>query len=185
MLQQIEDLFEVYRVTTDEAERKAIYHQIDSISQEASKLAIPNEYDKLMSAIGASGTNAYTSNDVTCYTDEIPSNQIDNWAKIQANRFKNNVIRGFHTELETVYEEYNMSLTRDSRTVYDSLMYMLFPNHPYGTQSTLGTQEHLKNPSIKNIRQFYNTYYVPNNMALCLSVDFDPDTTIEIGRAHV
>ena len=53
MLDEIERLFEVYRKTTDEAERKAIYHQIDSVSYEASKIAIPNEYDKLMAAIGA------------------------------------------------------------------------------------------------------------------------------------
>jgi predicted Zn-dependent peptidase len=57
-----------------------------------------------MSAIGAEGTNAYTSNDVTCYTEDIPSNEVENWAKIQADRFQNMVIRGFHTELEAVYE---------------------------------------------------------------------------------
>ena len=61
MLDEIERLFEVYRKTTDEAERAAIYHRIDSISYEASKIAIPNEYDKLMAAIGANGTNAFTS----------------------------------------------------------------------------------------------------------------------------
>ena len=108
MLDEIERLFEVYRTTTDADERRAIYARIDSVSQEASKLAIPNEYDKLMSAIGAAGTNAFTSYDMTVYTEEIPSNQIDNWAKIQSDRFANAVIRGFHTELETVYEEYNM-----------------------------------------------------------------------------
>ena len=102
LLDQIEQLFEVYRKTTDPAERKAIYHEIDSISYEASKIAIPNEYDKLMAAIGGRGTNAYTSNDVTCYTENIPSNQIENWAKIQADRFANCVLRGFHTELETI-----------------------------------------------------------------------------------
>lgn len=105
LLDRIEQQFEVYRKTTDEAQRKAIYHVIDSLSYEASKYAIPNEYDKLMAAIGANGTNAYTSFDVTCYTEDIPSNQVENWAKIQADRFKNSIIRGFHTELETVYEE--------------------------------------------------------------------------------
>ena len=89
MLDEIERLFEVYRNTTDEAERKEIYHQIDSISYEAFKLAIPHEYDKLMAAIGANGTNAYTSFDVTCYTEDIPSNQVEEWAKIQADRFRN------------------------------------------------------------------------------------------------
>ena len=124
-------------------------------TQEASKLAIPNEYDKLMSAIGADGTNAFTSYDMTVYTDEIPSNQIDNWAKIQSDRFANAVIRGFHTELETVYEEYNMSLTDDGGRMFDSLMVALYPHHPYGMHTVLGTQEDLKNPSITNIKNYY------------------------------
>ena len=58
LLDQIEQQFEIYRKTTDSVARKNIYHVIDSLSYEASKLAIPNEYDKLMSAIGANGTNA-------------------------------------------------------------------------------------------------------------------------------
>ena len=180
MLDQIEALFEVYRTKTDEAERAAIYHQIDSISYEASKLAIPNEYDKLMAAIGASGTNAYTSYDVTCYMEDIPSNQLDNWAKIQADRFKNNVIRGFHTELETVYEEKNMSLTKDSRKVIDAILATLYTKHPYGTQTILGSQDHLKNPSITNIKNFYKQWYVPNNMAICMSGDFDYDEAMDV-----
>ena len=180
MLDQIEALFEVYRTKTDEAERAAIYHQIDSISYEASKLAIPNEYDKLMAAIGASGTNAYTSYDVTCYVEDIPSNQLDNWAKIQADRFKNNVIRGFHTELETVYEEKNMSLTKDSRKVIDAILATLYTKHPYGTQTILGSQNHLKNPSITNIKNFYKQWYVPNNMAICMSGDFDYDEAMDV-----
>ena len=178
LLDQIEQQFEVYRKTTDEAERKAIYHVIDSLSYEASKLAIPNEYDKLMAAIGANGTNAYTSFDVTCYTEDIPANQVENWAKIQADRFENAVIRGFHTELETVYEEKNMSLTKDSRKMYEAILSALFPHHPYGSQTVLGTQEHLKNPSITNIKNYYKTWYVPNNMAICLSGDFDPEAMI-------
>ena len=178
MLDEIESLFEVYRKTTDEAERAAIYHRIDSVSYEASKIAIPNEYDKLMSAIGAIGTNAYTAYDQTVYVEDIPSNQIDNWAKIQADRFKNIVIRGFHTELETIYEEKNMSLTSDGRKVYENILSSLFPNHPYGRQTVLGTQESLKNPSITNVKMYHDTYYVPNNMAICLSGDFDPDEMI-------
>lgn len=180
MLDKIEQLFEVYRKTTDEAQRQAIYKEIDSISYEASKLAIPNEYDKLMAAIGANGTNAYTSYDVTCYVEDIPSNQIENWAKIQANRFENPVIRGFHTELETIYEEKNMSLTNDSRKMYEAMHQLLYPNHPYGTQTVLGTQEHLKNPSITNVKNYHAQWYVPNNMAICVSGDFEPDNMIDI-----
>ncbi|MDR1356332.1 MAG: insulinase family protein [Tannerellaceae bacterium] len=178
LLDEIEALFETYRQTTGDAERKAVYAKIDSVSQEASRIAIPNEYDKLMSAIGSQGTNAFTSYDVTAYTEDIPSNEVENWAAIQSNRFSNPVIRLFHTELETVYEEYNMSRTRDGRKVSETVLSSLFPHHPYGTQTVLGTQEHLKNPSITNIKKYFETYYVPNNMAICMVGDLDPDETI-------
>ncbi len=180
MLDRIEQLFEIYRNTTDSAERAAIYHEIDSVSYQASLLAIPNEYDKLMAAIGADGTNAYTSQDVTCYVEDIPANQIENWARIQADRFENPVIRGFHTELETIYEEKNMSLTKDNRKVFEKMLATLYPSHPYGTQTVLGTQEHLKNPSITNVKNYHKQWYVPNNMAICLSGDFDPDEMVDI-----
>ncbi len=180
LLEQIDSLFEVYRTLTDPAEREALYAQIDAVSYEASKLAIPNEYDKLMSIIGSQGSNAFTSEDVTCYVEEIPSNQVENWARIQADRFMNCVFRGFHTELEAVYEEKNMTMIDDGEKAIDALNAMLFPHHPYGTQTVIGTQEHLKNPSLKAIRKQKDTYYVPNNMAICLSGDFDPDQMVAI-----
>ena len=133
-----------------------------------------------MSAIGASGTNAYTSQDVTCYVENIPSNEIENWARIQADRFEHPVIRGFHTELETIYEEKNMSLTSDGRKMAEAMLTALFPTHPYGTQTVLGTQENLKNPSITNVKNYHKTWYVPNNMAICVSGDFDPDNMVDI-----
>ena len=146
----------------------------------AAQYFIPNEYDKLMAAIGAEGTNAFTSNDVTCYTEDIPSNEIENWAKIQSDRFQNMVIRGFHTELEAVYEEYNIYLTDDGDKLWKAMGEKLTPTHPYGTQTTIGTQEHLKNPSITNIKNYFRKWYVPNNVAICMAGDFDMDKTIAI-----
>ena len=179
-LDSIEARFEQYRHITDPAARKQWYHQIDSISQLAARYNIPNEYDKMMTAIGSEGTNAYTSNDVTCYVENIPSNEIDSWAKVQGDRFQNMVIRGFHTELEAVYEEYNIGLSSDWRKIYAALSAKLFPTHPYGTQTTIGLGEHLKNPSITNIKNYFNKYYVPNNVAICLSGDLNPDETVAI-----
>ena len=179
-LDEIEARYERYRTLTDPEERRQAYHEIDSVSQLAAQYFIPNEYDKLMSAIGAEGTNAYTSNDVTCYTEDIPSNEVENWAKIQADRFQNMVIRGFHTELEAVYEEYNIGIAQDVRKSWEALSAMLFPTHPYGTQTTIGTQEHLKNPSIVNIKNYFNKWYRPNNVAICMAGDFNPDEVIAI-----
>ena len=179
-LKKIEALYEVYNHTTDPARRKQIYHEIDSVSYEASKYAIPNEYDKMMSMIGAQGTNAFTSNDMTVYQENIPSNELERWLKIEGERFANPVFRLFHTELEAVYEEKNMNMANDSRTAYEKLNEALFPHHPYGTQTTIGTIEHLKNPSLTNINKHFYTYYVPNNYCIAMSGDFNPDEVIKL-----
>lgn len=177
-IKKIENLYETYRQTKDDAKRKSIYHQIDSISGVAAKYAIANEYDKMLATIGASGTNAFTSFDQTVYVNDIPSNQIDTWLKIEAERFRKPILRLFHTELEAVYEEKNRGLDNDGNKVFEAIFEGLFKNHTYGTQTTIGTIEHLKNPSMVEINKFYNKYYVPNNMAIIMSGDFDPDKVI-------
>ena len=177
-LNQIDDLYEVYRQTTDQDKRKSIYKQIDSISTLASKIAIPNEYDKAMSAVGSNMTNAFTSFEMTAYMENIPSNNLEKFLNIQDERFTNPVFRLFHTELETVYEEKNISLDNGQSKVFEGMFSGLFSKHPYGTQTILGAVDHLKNPSIKTIRNFYNTYYVPNNMVVILAGDINADETI-------
>ncbi len=178
-LDKIDALYEQYNKTTDEAKRKNIYHLIDSVSGVASKFAIANEYDKLMQGIGAQGTNAFTSLEQTVYVNDIPENNLNKWLEIEAERFRNPILRLFHTELEAVYEEKNISLDNDGRKVFEAMMTSLFKQHTYGTQTTIGTVEHLKNPSLVKIRNYFNTYYVPNNMAIVLSGDFDPDLAIQ------
>ena len=182
MLDKIEALYEEYRSyeMDDNLNRDKIWSQIDSISGEAAKYAIANEYDKMVTGLGAKGTNAYTSFEKTVYINDIPANQIEKWLKLEAERFRYPVFRLFHTELEAVYEEKNRSLDSDGSKLFESLFDGLFPNHQYGQQTTIGTIEHLKNPSLAEIRKYFNKYYVPNNMAMCLSGDFDYDETIRL-----
>lgn len=180
LITEIENLYEEYNHTTDPAKRKMIYHAIDSVSGVAAGYAIPNEYDKLLGSIGAQGTNAFTSVEQTVYMNDIPSNQLDKWLQIEAERFRAPVFRLFHTELEAVYEEKNISLDNDDNKVYEQGNAALFHNHAYGTQTTIGTIEHLKNPSLQAIRKYYQTYYVPNNMGIIIAGDFDPDRAIEM-----
>jgi predicted Zn-dependent peptidase len=183
-LQKIEALYEIYRSTVDSSKRTFLYQKIDSISIIAAGYAIANEYDKLLGNIGAIGTNAYTFVEQTVYVNDIPSNQIEKWARIEAERFRMVVPRLFHTELEAVYEEKNKGMDQDRRKVWEETLSSLFKEHTYGTQTTIGTIEHLKNPSITEIKKYFDTYYVANNMAVCMSGDFDPDSIITILNTH-
>jgi zinc protease len=180
LLSQISDLYEQHKAEKDPEKKKAIYKMIDSVSYEASKFAVPNEYDKIVTSLGAQNTNAYTSTDQTVYQNSIPSNELEKWLKLESERFNHLVMRLFHTELEAVYEEFNISQDNDGRWAYANLLKALLPNHPYGTQTTIGEGEHLKNPSHVNIRKYFEKYYVPNNVAICLSGDLDPEKTVAL-----
>jgi predicted Zn-dependent peptidase len=180
LLQQISDLYESHRNTDDVETRKKIYAQIDSISGVAAKLAIANEYDKMVSSLGAQGTNAYTWYEQTVYINDIPANELEKWAALESHRFSELVLRLFHTELEAVYEEFNRSQDSDGRQAFYTLMSSLFENHPYGTQTTIGTSEHLKNPSMEKIHAYFKDRYKPNNMAIVLSGDVNPDEAVAI-----
>jgi predicted Zn-dependent peptidase len=180
LLDQISDLYEQHKAEQNPEKKKEIYKKIDEISQEASQYAIANEYDKIISSLGASGTNAHTWFDETVYKNNIPNNELEKWLKVEKERFSEMVLRLFHTELESVYEEFNRAQDNDSRLVNDSLMEALFPTHPNGQQTTLGKPEHLKNPSMKAIHKYFDEYYVPNNYAMVLVGDLDFEESVKL-----
>ena len=178
LLAQISDLYEQHKTEQDTVKKQLIYRKIDSVSNKAADYAIANEYDKMISSIGAEGTNAFTSNEMTVYKNKIPANELDKWLAVEKERFSELVLRLFHTELETVYEEFNRGQDNDGRKQYTALLQAMFPTHPYGTQTTIGTAKHLKNPSMEAIHAYFDRYYVPNNMAVILVGDLDYETTI-------
>lgn len=139
LLDQIETLYEQYRATTDPVKRKDIYAKIDKISGEASNYGIANEYDRMMKSIGGKTTNAHTLYEETIYNEDFPSNAIDQFLALQAERFRNPVFRIFHTELEAVYEEKNSLLDKDEMKTGEEVFAKLFPVHNYGQQTTIGT----------------------------------------------
>lgn len=184
LLDQIEQLFEQHRAEKDVEKKKALYARIDQLSSKAARFAAANEYDKMVSAMGAKGTNAYTWVEQTVYLNDIPSNELERWFKLESERFRRPVLRLFHTELETVFEEYNISQDADFRKSLRAQQAVLTPTHPYGFQTTLGRGEDLKNPSQTNIYRFFDTYYVPNNMAMILCGDFDPLHVIALAQQY-
>ncbi len=179
LLDSISNLFERYKGEADLGKKKEIYLEIDRISQAASKFAIPNEYDKMSTSIGAKRTNAGTNYDLTVFMNDIPVNELQKWIEMESERFRNPVLRLFHTELETVYEEFNMYQDMDDMRLNNALMKGLFPTYPLG-RDIIGYPEHLKNPSMVNIMKFYRTWYVPNNMVFILSGDINCEETIKL-----
>ena len=181
-LQRIKELYELRAKAKDAAERARLDKGIDAENVADAAIAAPNEIDKFYRAIGAEKLNAFTSNEITAYQVDIPANRLEAWAAMESERFAHPVFRLFPGELETVYEEKNRSMDNAERILDEEVEKELYKAHPYGTQTTLGTVEHLKNPSLAQMEAFYARWYVPNNMTIALAGDFDPKTALEIVR---
>jgi predicted Zn-dependent peptidase len=179
-IERIEALYQEHFNETDPEKRKAIYAKINEESMAAAQYAVPNELDRLYKSMGGSMVNAHTWHEETVYKVSLPSNRLAQWAKLESERFQHPVFRLFQTELETVYEEMNRALDNKDRIIRYAVNETLFKKHPYGTQPTIGTVEHLKNPSLQNIGEYFDTYYVPNNMAIFISGDIDKEATMAV-----
>ena len=184
LLDRIEELYEIHFRESDPEKRREIYAEIDRLAQEAAQYVVPNELDRLYSAMGGVGLNAHTWLEETVYKVDLPANRLRQWALIEADRFAAPVFRLFPTELETVYEEKNRSMDNKDRIMYEAVNQLLFKKHPYGQQTVLGDPEHLKSPSIRNITRFFEQWYVPENMAIFISGDIRPDEAIAVIAEH-
>ena len=167
-----------------EEQRKRILAEINAETQKTAQHAIPNELDQLYARLGVTGVNAFTSNEQTVYISDVPANRLEAWARVEAERFRDPVFRLFYPELEAVYEEKNISLDNPFSRVYEAMTGAIFPQHPYGTQPTIGLAEHLKTPAYADMVEFFERWYQPNNMAMVLAGDIDAETALPILEEH-
>lgn len=153
-------------------EIQKINDEINKVSQEAGKYVIPNETSKLVEQMGGVALNASTSLDVTEYHNIFPPNQLERWLDLYAHRFEKPVFRLFQTELESVYEEKNRAEDNPNNAYTRKLLENVFKGHPY-SRPVLGYTEHLKRPNMSRMRDFFEKWYVPGNMILILSGNFE------------
>lgn len=180
LLEELSELYEKLNICDNEKTKTELLAEIDQLSVKLSSKAIPGELDRIYTHLGARYTNAYTGFEETVYKNDIPIAELERWLKIEKERFTNSVLRFFPTELEVVYEEYNQEQDDDFQNVSNLLMKSLFPRHPYGSRTILGTGEHLRKPSLRKLKEFKDTWYVPSNMAIAITGNLDFEKTIEL-----
>ena len=183
ILDSISDLYDQIQATSDPERRHQLQLEINRLNIEASKYAIANETDAILQQMGCTGLNAFTSYDVTCYHNSLPSNQLENWMEVYAERFRNPVYRLFQGELEAVYEERNIHANSMLYTFQRNIFTEAFGEHPY-SREVIGYDHHLKNPQPSAMKKFYDKYYVASNMALILVGDFNSDEALKMAEKY-
>lgn len=169
-------LYDQLNAETDEAKRLELTKQINEASIEAAKVSATNDFANLTESYGGTGLNAYTSYDVTAYHNYFPASAMEKWLELNSERLINPVFRSFQAELENVYEEFNMYEDNPNSAKGNIRSKHIYQGSPY-ERSVIGFQEHLKNPSLSKLIEFYDTWYVANNMALILVGNFDAEAT--------
>ncbi|MBP5326573.1 MAG: insulinase family protein [Bacteroidales bacterium] len=182
-LDSISDLYDIMQKTSDSKKRHDIQLEINRMNIEASKYAIANETDAILQQMGCTGLNAGTTYDYTVYYNTLPSNQLENWMEVYAERFRNPVYRLFQSELEAVYEERNLYANQMLYTFQRNIVKESFGEHPY-SRDIIGWDRHLKNPQPSAMKRFYDKYYVASNMALVLVGGFDTDEAMRLAEKY-
>ena len=167
-------LYDQYSEATDPKVREELATQINECSMRQAEISSLEDFFVLLDLIGAEGVNAYTSYDLTAYHNSFPAAEMYRWLTIFSDRLINPVFRTFQAELENVFEEYNMYANDPSSQAQKQLLADIYKGSPYD-RDVIGLPEHLKNPRLSKLIEFYETWYVPNNMALIIVGDFDAE----------
>jgi len=167
-------LYDQYCETKDEAIRAQLATQINECSMREAKVSSTEDFFNMLDLIGVEGVNAFTSYDLTAYVGSFAESEMFRWLTIYSDRMIDPVFRTFQAELENVFEEYNMYANNPSSQADKQLREDIFKGSPY-ERDVIGLPEHLKNPRLSALINFYETWYVPNNMALILVGDFNTE----------
>ncbi len=169
-------LYDQYSEATDPKVREQLATQINEASMRQAEISSLEDFFVLLDLIGAEGVNAFTSYDLTAYHNSFPAAEMYRWLTIFSDRLIDPVFRTFQAELENVFEEYNMYANDPSSQVQKQLLADIYKGSPY-ERDVIGLPEHLKNPRLSKLIEFYETWYVPNNMALIIVGDFETEKT--------
>ena len=159
----------------DSAMIQKLKERFKELDREAQGYVINNEIGELYNQHGGVGFNAGTSRDYTRYTVSLPSNRLPLWAAIESDRLSNTVMREFYKEKEVVLEERRLRVdNQPSGKLSEVFLATAFLAHPYGLP-TLGWESDIATLSASQTREFFQTYYTPENSVLAIVGDIRPE----------
>ena len=154
--------------------RTGFAHLFEHMMFKGSKNVEPEGHPSWISSIGGQ-SNAYTTEDATVFWETVPAQYLPLVLWLEADRLATLRIDEdvFKTEREVVKEERRMRIDNQPYGRLNELIYdQAFTVHPY-KHPTIGSMKDLESASISDVRDFFRTYYVPNNATVVLVGDFN------------
>ncbi len=185
LMAKLDELYEEHDTLRDagedgDAERlEAVTAEIEAVKEEQKQHIISNQIGELYAYHGETGLNAGTGRDMTVYYLQLPSNKIELWMRVEAERMRDPVFREFYAERDVVMSERRQMVESSPGGLLNESFYAAaFVAHPYG-RPTIGWTSDLNRLRRKEAEAFFRTYYAPNNSIVSIVGDVDIEWAIE------
>lgn len=158
--------------------------EFETTQKLASQYVNQNEFSKIVKQAGGVGMNAATSADYTQYFYSLPANKLELWMSLESERFLEPVFREFYKEKQVILEE-RRSRTENSPVaqLLEQFLSKAFQVHPY-RRPVIGYQEDIENLTRENVRDFFDTHYVPSNLTVGIVGDVDPKEVKKLAKIY-
>ena len=168
----------------DEERLATLQAKLDAKVDEASKYVVQNEFTTILEERGGTGLNAGTSQDFTVYQVSVPSNKLELWMAMEADRFTHPVFREFYRERKVILEERRLTLENDpSGKLMAKLADTAFEKHPYKIP-VIGSAEDIENITRADVTKFFKTYYGAKNLVFAVYGDVYLDEVKEYAAKY-
>ena len=172
------------RESGDEAKLAQLTAEFAETQAAASEYVEQNKYGEIVDTAGGVGLNAATSADYTSYFYSFPANKLELWMSLESERFLEPVFREFYKEKQVILEERRMRTDNSPiGKMIEEFLDTAYTTHPY-KRPVIGYSEDINNLTRDNVRQFFDTYYAPNNLTIAIAGDVDPQEVKALAKTY-
>ncbi|MDX2175379.1 MAG: pitrilysin family protein [Candidatus Sumerlaeia bacterium] len=159
----------------DRAKVEELRAGIRKLQEQQAAFIVKDEFDSIMQREGATGINASTSADFTNYYASLPSNKLELWFWLEADRMRQPIMREFYSERDVVREE-RRQRTDDSPfgLLYEKFTTTVFAAHPYG-KPIIGWESDIESITRPMAEEFRKKFYGPRSVAVAIVGNVDPE----------
>jgi len=147
-------------------------------------LIVKEEYDQIYTTAGASGINAGTAADYTMYFVTVPANKLELWFWMESDRLLDPVFREFYVERKVVREERRTRVETDPTELFEEQFNSMFWSSLAYRHPTSGWPSDIVAIRRDQAREFFTTYYAPNNITAVLVGDFDAKRAVSLAETY-
>jgi predicted Zn-dependent peptidase len=178
------DVDDITKPESKTARYKELEAKFDALVKEQRDLLVKNEFDRVYTKNGASGMNAFTSNDLTAYFITVPKNKLELWFWMESDRLKDPVFREFYAERDVVYEERRLRVESTPTGKLDEAFDSIFWHSTPYTWPVIGYASDVANITKAQADDYFATYYAPNNLTAVLVGNFDKARALKLANEY-